>query len=92
MTGSFRSWLAVLAVAPSSNDFEDLTQHVLEVAEASILVAPLVCIDRLPESVARSTDYLLAVFAPDRESVIQIAARTGLEPVFVGEVTQRCVD
>ena len=92
VTGSFRSWLAVLAVAPSSNEFEDLTQHVLEVVEASILVAPLVCIEGLPESVAKPTDYLLAVFAPDRESVIEIADRTGLEPVFVGEVTQRCVD
>lgn len=92
VTGSFRSWLAVLAVASSSNEFEDLTQHVLEVAGASILVAPLVCIEGLPESVAKATDYLLAVFANDRESAIEIADRTGLEPVFVGEVTQRCVD
>ncbi len=92
VTGSFRSWLAVLAVAPSSNEFEELTQHVLEVAEASILVAPLVCIEGLPENVAKPSDYLLAVFASDRQSVIEIADRTGLEPVFVGEVTQRCVD
>lgn len=92
VTGSFESWLAVLAVAEDPNEFGDLTQQVLEGAGVAILESPVVCIDWLPESVALPSDYVLAVFAFDRESVLAIAARTGLEPVYVGEVRQLCVD
>jgi len=92
VTGSFESWVAILAVAPDPNDLDEMTATVLEVAETAILVAPGLCLDGLPDSVALASDYILAVYSSDRGSVLEIASRTGLEPVFVGEVRQLCVD
>jgi hypothetical protein len=90
--GSFVSWIAILAVAPDSNDFEETSRQVLELAGTSIRISPATCFEDLPEEVAPPGNYILAVAAPDRESVIAIAERTSIEPVFVGEVREICVD
>jgi hypothetical protein len=90
--GSFVSWIAILAVAPDSNDFEETSREVLELAGTSIRIAPATCFQDLPEEVAPPGNYILAVAAPDREGAIAIAERTNIEPVFVGEVREICVD
>jgi len=91
-TGSFESWVAVLAVAPDPNDLDEMTASVLGVAGSATLVSPVLCFEGLPQEVAVASDYVLAVFSSDRGSVLEIAGRTGLEPLFVGEVRQLCVD
>jgi len=90
--GSFESWVAVLAVAADPNDLDEMTASVLEVAGSATLVSPVICFEGLPHDIAVASDYVLAVFSSDRGSVVEIASRTGLEPVFVGEVRQLCVD
>ena len=90
--GSFVSWIAILAVAPDSNDFEETSRRVLELAGTSIRIAPSTCFQDLPEGVAPPGNYILAVAAPDREGVVAIAERTNIEPTFVGEVREICVD
>lgn len=92
VTGSFESWVAVLAVASDPNDLDDMTASVMEVAGSAILVSPGICFEGLPQDVAVASDYVLAVFSTDQQGVLEIASRTGLEPVFVGEVRQLCVD
>ena len=90
--GSFVSWIAILAVAPDSNDFEETSQEVLELAGASIRISPATCFQDLPADVAQPGTYILAVAAPDRDGVVAIADRTRIEPLFVGEVREICVD
>jgi hypothetical protein len=91
-TGSFESWVAVLAVAADPNDLDVMAAAVLEVAGSATLVSPGICFEELPQDVAVASDYVLAVFSSDHDAVLEIASRTGLEPVFVGEVRQLCVD
>lgn len=92
VTGSFESWVAILAVAADPNDLDEMTATVLEVAGSATLVSPVICFEGLPQDVAVASDYVLAVFGSDHGSVLEIASRTGFEPVFVGEVRQLCVD
>jgi len=92
VTGSFESWVAVLAVAADPNDLDAMTASVMQVAGSAIVVAPGICFEGIPQNVAVASDYVLAVYAEDRESALEIASRTGAEPVFVGEVRQLCVD
>jgi hypothetical protein len=90
--GSFVSWIAILAVAPDSNAFEETSREVLELAGTSIRISPATCFQGLPEEVALPGNYVLAVAAPDQEGVTAIAERTRIEPLFVGEVREICVD
>jgi len=92
VTGSFESWVVVLAVAADPNDLDEMTASVLEVAGSATLVSPVICFEGLPQDVALASDYVLAVYSSDQEGVLEIASRTGLEPLFVGEVRQLCVD
>ena len=67
--GSFVSWIAVLAVAPDSNEFEETDAARARGRGHLDPIAPLDCFEGLPEGVAQPPDYVLAVFASDRESV-----------------------
>jgi hypothetical protein len=92
-SGPAPAWLAAFRVESDSNALNADTEAIMEAAGPAIFAGPVACFGGFPsEHVPAPDAYVLGVVAPTRAEVEAAVERVGRDPLFVVQVTARCVD